>query len=127
MSEDIFLDTETDGLLDTVTKVHMLQIGAVGTDEVTIYCDEWPGCLPVAEGLERIRNARRVIGHNMISFDYEIMARFFPGVLRREQVVDTLVMARLKDPEERSNSLDAIGQRLGVLKGSFKGPWDKIT
>jgi DNA polymerase-1 len=127
MGERLIADIETDGLLDVCTKVHCIQLGTVDGDDVTVYTDALPGYPSLAEGLERVRNSDELIGHNFISFDFEALTKLHPGAVRREQVRDTLVMSRLFDPEERAQSLWAWGERLGVAKGDFEGPWDTCT
>lgn len=105
----------------------MIQIGALDSQEATIYTDAVSGYPPLAKGLQRLSSAKKVIGHNIIGYDYEVIERFYPGTLRREQIVDTLMMARLKEPTERNHQLEELGKRLKVLKGTFAGPWDTVT
>jgi len=118
---------EADGLLDEATKLHSIQIGTVDGTDSDVYCDALPGYRPISEGLKRLQAADRLIGHNIIGYDFPLLQRLHPGTVRREQMVDTLICARLLDPEEREHSLEAWGQRLGVSKGDFKGPWDVAT
>jgi DNA polymerase-1 len=123
----VIFDLESDGLLDSISTVHTLQIGdADGTDAV-VYTDQRRECPSMAEGLARLRAADRVVGHHLLGYDFPVMERFFPGTLRREQLYDTLVATRLLNPEERTNTLASWGERLGVAKGEFKGPWDTLT
>lgn len=141
---DLIFDLESDGLLDAVTRVHCLQIGDAATDEVTLYLREdarpefWDdhetpaerglqrAVRPLAEGLERLRSADRLIGHNLIGYDLPVMQRFFPGVIRLDQCWDTMIAARLLDPEERSNTLKSWGERMGLHKGDYKGDFSDI-
>jgi DNA polymerase-1 len=127
MGEKLIFDTESDGFLAEAQKLHMIQIGTADGDDVTVYTDALPGYKPLAEGLARLRAADKCIGHNMIKHDAPLIEKLYPGTLRRDQVVDTLVMVRLKDPEERQQSLGAIGTRLGVAKGDFEGPLEVTT
>jgi len=121
----LIADSETDGFLDTLTRIWTIQIGDADTDEVTIYADQ-PGYPSLAQAAERLRHADRVVFHNGVKFDYEVINRFFPGAVRRETLFDTLVAARLLDPEERENSLEAWGRRLGLLKGDYKGDFKQF-
>jgi DNA polymerase-1 len=123
----VLFDIESNGLLDTITTVHTLQIGdADGTDAV-VYTDNRPGFPSIADGLARLAAADRVVGHHLLGYDFPVMERFYPGALKRWQIYDTLVATRLLDPEERTNTLASWGDRLGVAKGEFKGPWDVLT
>lgn len=127
MGESLLVDVESNGLLQEATVLHCIQTGSLDGTDVTIYTDALPGHRSLAEGLARLKAADRLIGHNFVAFDARLINKLYPDTVRFEQIIDTLILARLKDPEERSHSLDAHGQRLGVLKGSFKGPWDTLT
>jgi DNA polymerase-1 len=144
LGEHLVFDLESDGLLDHVTKVHCLQLGNVDTDEVTLYLRDdappqfWPAWTPhtelglqrevrpMAEGLERLRAAERAVGHNLIGYDLPVMERYFPGVITLGQCWDTMIAARLLNPEERSNTLKSWGERLGLLKGDYRGDFSEI-
>lgn len=123
----VLFDLESNGLLDTISTVHCLQIGDADGDDSVVYTDARPGFPSIAEGLARLRAADRVVGHHILGFDFPVMERFYPGTLHREQIYDTLVCTRLLDPEERTNTLRSWGERLGVSKGEFSGPWDTLT
>lgn len=125
-NETLVFDVEADGFLDEATKLHSIQLGTVDGDDVTVYAD-WPGYAPLVDGLRRLSLAMRVIGHGCIRYDVPLVNRLYPGTLREDRVSDTLVMARLFNPEERSNSLLEIGMRLGCAKGDYAGPWDVVS
>lgn len=91
----------------------------------------------IAEGVEMLRTADRVIGHNVINFDNKAIQIVFPDWVPTGQVVDTLVLARMLVPDIKngdfnlhkagrlpgwligSHSLDAWGYRLGKHKGEY--------
>lgn len=136
----IIADCETNGFLQECDKFWLLQLGDAATDEVTLYSpethywhreqDQWlplPDTIrPMEEGLQRLRAADEVVFHNGIKFDFWAINKFYPGALERIQIVDTLVMARLSDPEERDHRLEAWGNRTGVFKGSYKGDFSRL-
>ena len=132
-------DIETDGLLDTMTRLHCLVILDPDSGEM-VSChtpDE------VAAGIELLENAETVIGHNILSFDIPALRKLFPGryTPRKDQaVLDTLICTRLIYPDIKntdfamsrtphasalpfrlygSHSLEAWGFRLGVYKDTF--------
>jgi len=126
-------DIETDGLLDTLTKVHCLVLQDVDTKEVFSY-----GPNEIQEGLARMKSATKLIFHNGIKFDFPALEKVYPDFhIERDRVIDTLVCTRLIwtnlsdtdggriaagkiEPKLRgSHSLAAWGKRLGVLKGDF--------
>jgi len=91
----------------------------------------------IAEGVEMLRMADRVIGHNVIHFDNKAIQIVFPDWAPTGEVVDTLVLARMLVPDIKngdfslhkagklpgwligSHSLDAWGYRLGKHKGEY--------
>lgn len=119
-------DCETDGLLPTMTRMWTLQVGRAGTEEVTIYADQ-PGFPPLKEGMERLKKADRLVFHNGMGFDIHAVNKVFPGAIQVGQIWDTLVAARLLNPEEKLNSLDDWGQRLECLKGKYTGDFQSFT
>ena len=134
----LIVDTETSGFLDKPDlKLWMLQVGDADTDEVQIYGQGFDlrmgdeilqrPILGMAEGLDRIAKADKVVFQNGIGFDWEVFEKFYPGFLRKEQLLDTLVMARLAYPGERNHSLRSWGERLGVPKDSYQGDYQSVT
>lgn len=110
-----------------MTRLWCVQIGTPDGDDSLIYGDH-PHCdRPLAEGLERLRRAKRVAFHNAFGFDFWAINRFHPGTLRYEQIIDTLVLSRMTNIEEKRHDLETWGRRTGTLKGSFKGPYDVWT
>jgi DNA polymerase I-like protein with 3'-5' exonuclease and polymerase domains len=139
------VDLETDGLLEDVTKIHCLVINNMDTNEIqTFVGDEVPAAI-IQIG-ELSNNGHKIIGHNMIKFDYEVMRKLYPEVdINPAAIVDTLVLARLiyanigdhdaklmrigKLPGKLfgSHSLEAWGHRLGNYKGDYTGGWTEYT
>ena len=122
----LIADCETDGLLDTYTRIWCIQLGSVDGEDVTVYADQ-PGYPPIQDGLDRMAAADRLVFHNGLRFDMEAVNRLHPGAIRLEQVYDTLVAVRLLNPEERANALDDWGTRLKVLKGKYEGDFQSFT
>lgn len=149
-------DIETNGLLDTVTKFHC----AYTHDRVT---GEWIGYRPddfaaYVKTLEmKAAEGYLIAFHNGIGYDWRalrILKKKLLGSnlnLPKQNIFDTLVSARLifsniKDSDYAraragklsgkligSHSLDAWGQRLGILKGNLVAPaqsddvWEHFT
>jgi DNA polymerase-1 len=131
MSERLVADTETNGLLDRPNLLlHCIQIGTLEGTDTTLYTAAPPtfeiegvSFRPIAEGVERLRAAALVVGHNFLGFDLHVLDRFYPGALDRHRVLDTLVMARLAQPDQRDHRLEAWGIRTGVGKDDYKGDY----
>jgi DNA polymerase I len=127
----LIFDIETDGLLDTITKVWCI----VAIDEEgTVHTFEPDN---IKEGVKFLSQAEELIGHNIIGFDLEALRMLhkfnFSGT-----VTDTLVCSRTiwsnlaeidfnltrKSKDFPSNligshSLKAWGYRLGKYKGEY--------
>ena len=109
-----------------MTRLWCIQLGAVDTDEVTIYADQ-PGFPPIVDAIARLQAADRYVFHNGFGFDMEAINRFYPGAVVREKLFDSLVAARLFAPEERSHSLKEWGNRLKLHKGTYTGDFQSFT
>ncbi len=127
--EEVILDIETDGLLDTVTKVHLIVYRNIST-----------GNLVIAETKEDIKIAledlkdKKIIGHNILGFDLIVLKNLHGFTIPIDQILDTLILSRLIHPNLResdskvrkieaklwgSHSLKAWGERLGSFKGTY--------
>lgn len=134
----LIFDLESNGLLDTMSRIHCMVISDGVTR--TRYRPE-----DVDDGVHRllkaIENDEPICGHNIIDFDIPAIQKVFPWFIiprnKRHLVVDTLVLSRLiysnindidaglirsgKLPGKLfgSHSLKAWGYRLGELKGTY--------
>ena len=132
-------DIESDGLLDTATKVHCMAIyDGLNMHSFAPHNIE-QGVAMLQDALD---NSEAICGHNIIGFDIPCLEKLYPEIFHvsREQralVRDTLVMARLiygnvkeidyglyrkgKLPGKLigAQTLKAWGYRLGELKGTY--------
>lgn len=114
--ELLFADCEGDNYLDDITRMWTIQI-AEGTDgDVVVYADQ-PGYPPIREALEKLKTADKVVFHNAFGFDFFAINKLYPGTLRREQIIDTLIISRLMDSTAMRHSLADLGEALGFPKG----------
>lgn len=112
----LIADVEADGLLDTITKIHCISIEEdVPGAEKTTYAD-YPGYPSISDGLRRLRDAERIVFHNGLGYDLFALNAVYPGTVRFEQVVDSLVLGRMRDPESRKLNLADIGESIGIAK-----------
>lgn len=140
-------DIETDGLLETVSKVHCLVIKDIDSGEVWECFSGGPKT--IEEGLKLLSGASLITGHNVIKFDLVVLQMLYPGfTFDQPKVFDTLVASRLihSNLQETdgalietgqlmsklfaSHSLKAWGYRLGKLKGEYgeqENAWDVFT
>lgn len=144
----LVFDIETDGLLAEMTKIHCINMVDRSTGERLRFNDQ-PEVVrvrpngTVAEGVERLKRAGHIAGHNIIDFDIPAIQKLYPDFQPPlHAVTDTLVISRLiwtnlKDMDQRAikrrkrpqafldenligkHSLEAWGYRLGHLKGDY--------
>ena len=127
----VAFDIETDGLLETATKIHCIVIVDLDSDRI----DEF-GPDQIDAALARLSEATYLVGHNILNFDLPVLQRlcgWAPGPTCA--IVDTLIASRLilanaleldqqaeamRDPPlgklNGRFSLEAWGARLGIPK-----------
>lgn len=138
----LIFDLETDGFLESVTKVHSLVIHDVGTGKLHSF---GPG--QIDDGLAMLETADCIVGHNIIKYDIPVLRKLYPHLKLTARAFDTLVATSLIWPKDAikdrdfkaikkgtmpgglmgKQSLEAWGYRLGNYKGDFKGPWEHWT
>ena len=122
----LIYDIESDGLLNEITKIWCIGICDVATGDVQTYTDHDPGYPSLREGLERLKAADRVSGHNCIGFDMPAINKLFPNTLTFSQQWDTMVVAALLEPSRRSLALASFGQQFNFPKGEYND-WTKYS
>ena len=135
-------DLESDGLLDTISKIHCIVLRHVETDEVQTY-----GPDEIKAAMFTLMNAEEVIGHNIMDYDIPALQKVYPDFSILGKVTDTLVLSRLieanlgekdatrhiKDPGSfpkrltGSHSLKAWGLRIGDFKDDYDGGWENFS
>ena len=147
----LIFDIETNGLLDTTTRLHCMAVHDTSTGK-TIGFDP----STVENGVRLLTDAlaqgETITGHNIIAFDILALTKLYPNFIvsreQREQVLDTLILSRLiysnlettdlglmrsgQLPSKlyKSHSLRAWGYRLGEYKGDYgeqENAWDSYT
>ena len=136
----LVFDIETNGLLEDVNKVWCITIGDMNETKIDSYTDE-EGVEKVGtieEGLERLKEADELIGHNIINYDLEVLDKIYGWKYDKEngRVFDTYVVSRLLNPDRRKpsnftgkggpHSLEAWGHRGGKVKPAHE-EWDRFS
>lgn len=130
-------DIETDGLLNQLTRVHILVIKEFESGQRWVFHRNRREDT-ILEGVRMLNDAECIVGHNIIGFDMEALWKIFGDEFNpRGKVRDTLVMTRMlfADEKERdirrwkrgqlegkyigSHELAAWGQRLGYPKDDY--------
>jgi hypothetical protein len=140
MGRILLWDVETDGLLDTMTRIHCLVIRDAVTRETWRFRrhdGHWhdvdfetgirtPRTGPpednIADGVRMLEEADLIVGHNIQGFDIHAVRKLFPHFdPPRSKVRDTLVLSRVicPDVEDGDYRLNAAGKLPGQLIGSY--------
>jgi DNA polymerase-1 len=90
-------DVETNGLLNSATVLHCIAIQDVDTLQVSLYTDSLAmnSQGSIEDGVQRLRSADLIIGHNIINYDIPVVEKLTGVELPRNKVFDTLVATRL--------------------------------
>jgi len=141
---NLIFDSETNGLLQDVTKVHCIGMAPVGTHSGQLFANA-EGYDSLEECLTYMTEAESLIGHNIIGYDLPVLKKVLGWTPRpKTKIIDTLVYSRLihtnlkeRDFQSKklepklcgSHSLKAWGYRLGMSKGNYheQTDWQKFT
>lgn len=132
-------DIETDGLLAEVSRLHSLVMLDLDTGELISVAGHETDRL--AEALHLLDGASLRVGHNIVSYDEQVLGKLFPGKFTAnpspERLIDTMLMSQLIWPNlidldaklvksgklpprlRGGHGLEAWGHRLGVHKGDY--------
>ena len=118
--EELVYDIEADNLLPGLTTIWCIGVCNPKTpDDVVTYTDYDDNHPSLLEGLLRLKNAKRLIGHNNIGYDCPAIEKLYPGYVRFEQQWDNMTVAALLNPSRRSLALASFGKEFGFEKGDF--------
>ncbi len=147
MGRRFIYDIESNGLLDTITKIHMIVLRDLDSKEVLIFVDQKQSTQypPIEDGLAMLQAASFKAAHNGVEFDDIAIAMFYPQ-FKIQCSLDTMVVARasftnIKDNDYRlfkrgrlpaeclvkPHTLKAWGYRLGNFKGEYTGGWEALN
>lgn len=137
--QTLLFDIETDGLLPSMTRIHVLAIREYETGQVWVFRRNKREDT-IHKGIAMLRNAMCVVGHNIAQFDLPAIELIFPDFMLHPDclVQDTLVITRVifADQKEKdyrlwergklpgnligSMTLEAWGHRMKLQKGDYK-------
>jgi len=107
------------------TKVWCLVAQDIDTGNVWAFTEN-----DIAMGVELLRTASLIVGHNIVMFDIPFLERLYGPI--NTPVMDTLIVSKLMYPDRQDhplggNSLECWGKHLGVEKIDFSDGWDIFT
>ena len=107
-------DIETDDI--KATRIWCLSLLDTDTEEQFTY-----GPSEIHEGLKMLKEADKLIGHNILGFDIPVVKKLTGVDLYNKKLIDTLVLSRLFNPiREEGHSLEAWGYKLKYPKIDFE-------
>lgn len=119
----IILDIETNSTHD---KIWCVVCRDLDSDFVTVHKGD--SCNHKSSIQLYLNSADTIVTHNGIFFDFPVLKKVWGTQVKKSQVEDTLVLARLFDPSiEGGHSLEAWGERLGHHKAPYKKIWSWMT
>ena len=118
----LVFDIETDGLYFDATKIWCL-VAIDENNKVYSFREN-----EIDKGIELLKSADRIIGHNIIGFDIPVIKKLTGINLHKyTNTLDTLTLSRLMHPtREGGHSLETWGWKLNCLK-SDKPDFDEFT
>lgn len=127
----IILDCESNGLLDTATKIWCICIDYLDSDEPCTFSDyiaisgsnmyhlnEFVGAL-------KDNKVTEIIGHNIIAYDIPLLTKLLGIDFTGIKLTDTLVISRRLDPDRdmKRHDLASWGRRMGGEQKVVQEQW----
>ena len=109
-------DIETDGLLDELTKIHVL--AWMGSDGQVHHMHDYEHMRTFFE------TADVLVGHNIIRFDIPAVEKVL-GIKVEARLIDTLALSWYVNHERTKHGLEGYGEDYGVLKPVIKD-WNSL-
>ena len=117
-----------DTYLREATKIWCMSVCNIDSGEMLLFEQD-----NLAVGIQMLRDADMIIGHNIYAFDIPLIERLYGSLDKKpEQIMDTLILSRLvygdnPPTTDQSHSLMAWGEHLGHSKVDYQGGWDNYT
>ena len=128
MGRKVICDTETDGLLNTMTTLHCICALDIDTNERFSFYEGSPQGSPTSEEFKRFARGVDVwVGHNFLGFDRYVINHFCGVHIPWHHVRDTLVLSRLFNVDrEGGHSMENFGRILKHPKQEHED-WSVFT
>jgi len=91
---NLIFDLETDGLYNSVSRIHCLCVHDLCTDQTYVFNDEGSE-QPISKGIQLLEDASTLIGHNIINYDIPVIKKLYPWFDPSGELMDTLVLSRV--------------------------------
>lgn len=116
--KEVIFDIESDGLLNTVTKIHCVSYSqADGRFSGTIYSEK--------DIKDFFSHDYLYIGHHVIGYDFKALEKIY-GIKRPKNFFDTLAWSWYLFPDRAEHGLESWGEDFGVPKPKIDN-WQDLT
>lgn len=122
LSKVLVVDIECDGLLDTLTKVHVMSVGyqnGEGGWEI-MSTPDYDNMRKVMEDEDNI-----IVGHYFTVFDVPAIEKVL-GIKVECQIIDTLALSWYLSPKRMNHGLEGFGEDFGVPKPVIDN-WENLS
>jgi DNA polymerase III epsilon subunit-like protein len=110
-------DIETDGLLDEMTKIHVLSYS--DDNKTVIHTHDYD------EMREFFLTRKTLVGHNIVRFDIPAVEKLL-GIKVKARLIDTLALSWYLHHDRLKHGLEGYGVEYGVPKPEIKD-WNSLT
>ena len=110
-------DIETDGLLDQMTKIHVLSYS--DDNKTVIHTHDYD------EMREFFLTRKTLVGHNIVRFDIPVVEKLL-GIKVEARLIDTLALSWYIHHDRLKHGLEGYGEEYGVPKPVIKD-WNTLT
>ncbi len=110
-------DIETDGLLDQMTKIHVLSYS--DDNKTVIYTHDYD------EMREFFLTRKTLVGHNIVRFDIPAVEKLL-GITVEARLIDTLALSWYIHHDRLKHGLEGYGEEYGVPKPDIKD-WNSLS
>ena len=116
-------DLEGNGLLDSITKLHVVSCQLDSGKKIDIKGDDKEGIVKFLE--YHIDNEIPIVGHNFITYDVPALEKILEMDLSRLMVIDTLALSWYLNIERKQHGLDTFFEDYGIAKPKIdEDDWD---
>ena len=116
---EVVFDTETDGLLNDCTKIHVLSYSYDGTNVTST--DDYNEMREVMTQEDTL-----YIGHNVIMFDMPVFHKILGLTMDYQMYADTLSLSWFLEPTRNSHALGSFQKESGLVKPVIE-QWTDVT
>jgi DNA polymerase-1 len=118
----LVFDTESDGFVADLTRLHSLVLRDAETSELVLSCtNDSKDFADIEEGLELLAKADLIVAHNGLIHDLQAIKKVYPQWTTKAELEDTLIWSRIAWPNDRLRDRDFKLQKKGAMPAQMIG------